>query len=337
MPDGSGIVFTAAAQRTPASEFGSDLWFQPLPDGRPRQITTGLVQYRNVTITTDGSSLVSVGNLQNAGLWRLPLDGGRLEHIPSQREDGLVGLGWLDANTIAFTSFDGGTSQIWTMDLEGANRRQITTDGWNYLPRASRNGQTIFFAATRDGRPGLWRMDRTGAAQRRIVETHGATDLSLTADERSVLFTAPGGDRLDSTWTVSVDGGRPTLLVKGLSRAAASPDGASLAGFWQQGPNARIMLAVFPAGGGEPSAVFDVGAPAANGGVWWSRDGRVLYYTGSDRVNVWRQPLAGGAPAVVTDLADSMISRGDLSPDGRTLLAVRANPRRDAFLIRGFR
>jgi hypothetical protein len=39
----------------------------------------------------------------------------------------------------------------------------------------------------------------------------------------------------------------------------------------------------------------------------------------------------------VTGLADGMIARGDLSSDGRSLLAVRANPLRDAFLITGFR
>jgi hypothetical protein len=32
-----------------------------------------------------------------------------------------------------------------------------------------------------------------------------------------------------------------------------------------------------------------------------------------------------------------MIARGNLSSDGRSLLAVRANPLRDAFLITGFR
>jgi hypothetical protein len=71
--------------------------------------------------------------------------------------------------------------------------------------------------------------------------------------------------------------------------------------------------------------------------VWWSPDSRALHYTNADRTNVWRQSLNGGAPTEVTGLADSMITRGDLSPDGHSLLAVRVNPIRDAFLITGFR
>jgi Tol biopolymer transport system component len=337
MPDGSGIVFTGTMQRKPSMEFGSDLWFQPLPDGPPRPITTGIVEYRNVTISADGSSLVSVGSLQNAGLWRLPLAGDRLERIPSPKEDGIAGLAWLDADTIVLTSFDGGTPQIWTMGIDGGGRRQITTDGANFSPRPTRDGRTIFFVANRQGRSGIWRMDRTGATSQLVAEAPELWDLALSSDERRLLFTAPSVDRTDSTWTVSTGGGPAAMLIKGLTHAAMSPDGRALAGFWQERANAQPALAVFPATGGQPSSVFPGSVATVNGGVWWSRDGRALYFTSGDRMNVRRQPLKGGAATTVTGLADGMISRGDLSPDGRSLLAVRANPLRDAFLITGFR
>jgi Tol biopolymer transport system component/DNA-binding winged helix-turn-helix (wHTH) protein len=337
MPDGSGIVFTGATKRKTTAEFGSDLWFQPLPDGQPRPITTGVIEYRNATISADGTSLVSVGSLQNAGLWRLPLAGDRLERIPSQKEDGIAGLAWLDATTIVFTSFDGGTAQIWTMGTDGSGRRQLTTDGSNGSPRPTADGRTIFFVTNRTGRAGVWRMDASGAGQRLVAEASESWDLALSSDERTLLFTGPGVDRVDSTWTVPTAGGQPSLLVKGLTHAAESPDGRAVAGFWQARPNAQLALAVFPRASPIPSAVFPGSVPTVNGGVWWSRDGRSLYYTNVDRTNVWRQPLSGGAATVVTGLADGMISRGDLSSDGRSLLAVRANPLRDAFLMTGFR
>jgi Tol biopolymer transport system component len=336
MPDGSGIVFTATTERKRSTEFGSDLWFQPLPDGTPRPLTTGVVAYRNASISADGLSLVSVGNLQNAGLWRVPLGAGRLERIPSQKEDGIAGMAWLDADTIVFTSFDGGTPQIWTMGVDGAARRQITTDGKNFSPRPSRDGQTIFFVSDRGGRAAIWRMNRTGASARAVAQAQEIWDLALSPDERSLLFTAPDADRANSTWSVAVDGGVPAMVIKGLTRAAVSPDGRSIAGFWQERAEAPVALAVFPITGGRPSVLAGRMAPF-EGGVWWSRDGRALYYTTADRTNVWRQSLDGGAPVEVTGLGDGMITRGDLSPDGRNLLAVRTYPNRDAFLITGFR
>jgi Tol biopolymer transport system component/DNA-binding winged helix-turn-helix (wHTH) protein len=337
MPDGSGIVFIGTAQSNPSVEFGSRIWFQPLPDGPPRPITTGVVDYRNVTVTADGSSLVSVGSLQNGGLWRLPLAGERIERIPSMKDDGVGGIAWLDSGTIVFTSWDGGSAQIWTMGIDGANRKQITTDGWNFWPRPTKDGGTIFFVSNRDGRTGIWRMDRSGRALRLLAYAPEARDLGLSSDERSLFFTSPGSDRTDSTWVVSADGGTPAPIVKGLTRAALSPDGRSLAGLWQERPNASLVVAVFPMGGGPPTSVFPVSAPSTYGGVWWSRDARALYYTSADRQNIWRQPVAGGTPTLVTGLAEGTIGRADLSPDGRSFLAVQANPLRDAFLITGFR
>jgi len=236
-----------------------------------------------------------------------------------------------------FTSYDGGSPQIWTMSSDGSNRRQITVDGLNSFPRPTKDGRTIFFISNRQGRTGIWRMDRSGGAQRLIAEASEPWDLVLSPDERQLFFTAPSADRTDSTWIVSTDGGQPSLLMKGLSHAVASPDGAALAGFWQARPGAPLALAVFPAAGGQPSTVFTQSLPPIHGGVWWSRDGRTLYYTSADRTNVWRQPLRGGPATALTDVGDGMINRGDLSPDGRSLLAVRVNPLRDAFLITGFR
>jgi Tol biopolymer transport system component/DNA-binding winged helix-turn-helix (wHTH) protein len=338
LPDGSGIIFTGRSQHKSPVEYGSDLWLQPLPDGPPRPITTGVVEYRNVSMSADGLSIVSVGGLQNAALWQVPLTGDRLERIPSQKEDGTSGLAWLDSSTIVFTSFDGGTPQIWTMGIDGAARRQITIDGSNFSPRATKDGRTIFFVSARHGEAGIWRMDRTGAAQRLITRTPEVWDLALSPDERSLYFTAPDDtDRTDSTWVVPTEGGRPMQLVKGLARAAMSPDGRAIAGVWQSRKETQPVLAVFPTAGGKPSLVFAGDVSPDRGGVWWSRDGAALYYTGADRMNVWRQPLHGGSAAPVTRLADGILTRGDLSPDGRTLLAVRGNPLRDAFLITGFR
>jgi Tol biopolymer transport system component len=223
------------------------------------------------------------------------------------------------------------------MSSDGSNRRQITTEGANFSPRPARDGRTIYFVSSKDGRCALWRMDRDGGSPREIAPAPELWDLALAPDERQLLFGAPGPDRLDSTWKVAAAGGEPSLLVDGLTHAAVSPDGRSVAGFWQARQNAQPALAVFPMEGGRPTSVFGAVASMPNGGVWWSRDGRALYYTSVDRVDVWRQPLAGGPPAAVTNLGDGVISRGDLSPDGRTLLAVRAHPLRDALLLTGFR
>jgi hypothetical protein len=54
-------------------------------------------------------------------------------------------------------------------------------------------------------------------------------------------------------------------------------------------------------------------------------------------MNIWRQPLRGGAPAAVTDFVEGAIVRADLGADDRLMLMCRGITLRDAFLISGFR
>ena len=338
LADGSGIVFIAANKSDPSLEFGSRIWVQPLPSGDPYPLTSGVVEYRNVTATADASALVSVGAMQNGSVWQVPLGGsGSSAKIPAMKDDGAAGIAWLDTNRIAFTSIDGGRPQIWTMNADGSARRQLTTDGWNVWPRPARDGRTIYFVSTREDNVGIWRMNADGTAQQPIAKAAEAHDLVLSGDGRSLLFSAPAADRIESTWTVPVQGGEPLLLVKGLTRASASPDGRTVAGVWQERPDANAVVAIFPAAGGAPIERFDRFVASVNGGVWWSRDGESLLITAADRTNLWRQPLRGGPPVQATGFADAVINRGDLSADGRTFLAFRGNPIRDAFLITSFR
>jgi Tol biopolymer transport system component/DNA-binding winged helix-turn-helix (wHTH) protein len=340
LPDGSGIVFVAAEKGEPAIESGSHLWFQPLPDGPPRRITTGLVEYRNVSVSADASALVSVGSVYHASMWTVPIDGsGTLQKIPSLKEDGFAGLAWMGPgpDSLVFTSLDGGTGQIWTMKTDGTGRRQITTEGSNLWPRPTRDGRTIFVASRRDGGSGIWRIDRDGTGARLLARADQPADLVLTPDEQWVVYSSHA-DGVDSTWKIPAAGGEPVVLVPGLTRAASSPDGRTIAGVWQGTANVTPSLAIFSVSGGAPLKIFAGPFTAMKtGGVWWSRDGLALLYTSAERANVWRQDVSGGAPIRLTDFADGVTIRGDVSPDGRTLLAFRGDQLRDAFLIKGFR
>lgn len=339
LADHSGILFIARPRHTLGSGFGAQIWRRPLPGGPSRRITSDLVEYRSISLPADGAALVSVGMTNNAALWVVPVDdAAEPRKIPSLRTDGYLGVAWLDEDTIIFTSPDGSeVQQIWTMKLDGSGRQQLTTDGWNQWPRPSPDGQTIYFASVREGQQGIWRMSRNGAGARLLARVATPFHLALAPDARTLFFTSAARG-LMSTWTIPVEGGTPQLVVDGLDRAVVSPDGRLIAGIWQGTPEMRPALAVFSIEGGPPLHVFDgVFAGPGTGGVWWSADGRSLVYTTAERTNVWRQRLDGGDPTQVTSFTDGLISRGDLSLDGRALITYRGEALRDAYLITGFR
>jgi hypothetical protein len=194
----------------------------------------------------------------------------------------------------------------------------------------------VYCSAIGGGADGIWRMRRDGTGRQLVSRVRNASRLAVARDGGTVFFTALAGD-LPSTWKVPAAGGPPELVVRGLAHAAVSRDGRRLAGFWRADVAARHQLAVFPVEGGAPVHVFEGSFGLDHiGGVWWSARGDALLFTTTERANIWRLALTGGAPVRVTDLPDGTIVRGDLSPDGRTLVAMRGTPVRDVYLLEGF-
>ena len=91
LPDGSGILFVAD-QADEFREYPRKVWFQPYPRGEPHRVTPDLLEYRNVSVRSDGMAFVSVGLDAAYTLWRIPIRGGNPQRIASERYDGLLGV-----------------------------------------------------------------------------------------------------------------------------------------------------------------------------------------------------------------------------------------------------
>ncbi len=340
LPDGSAILFSGRDPTRGTFAYGAQLWMQPYPDGAAQPITVATAEYRNVSVSRDGGSIVSVGMDPVASLWRAPIDGGATAKLPSTRSDGVGGLTWT-ADTLIYTGFDSGQPQLWTMTAEGTGRRQLTTEGWNGSPAVSPDGQSVFFISNRNGRTGIWRMDRDGRGARALADVAYAANLEVTPDGAWLLFSGlHNGDR--ATWRLPAAGGTPSLLAERLERASPSPDGRYVAGVWRESVLDTFEVAVLPIHGGPPVHRFRSNESttftnSGAGSVKWARDGRSLYVTTAERIDIWRQRLDGAPLERVTNFLEGGIFGFALSPDGRSLVVSRGPNLRDAFLITGFR
>jgi Tol biopolymer transport system component len=339
LPDGSGILYIARPPGAFGTGNGGQIYLQPYPSGAPRRVTSDLAEYRTISASADGTQLVSVGFDVRAQMALVPSAGGAETRLPTDRFDGARGMAWTpDGSRIYYSKFTGRTTDIWSMKADGSDAQDVVSGDYSASPSISPDGRTLVFAGTIGPDTGIWRAAVDGTSPRLIAAVPDPRFVIIAKDGRTVFFTASIGGA-PGTYQVPIDGGAPTLFAPLFERAAASPDGQLLAGVYRANPTAQFALAVLSVADAKPVHAFPNFLPTTGGGgsIAFTADGSALLYTTAERYNVWKQPLAGGAPQRVTNFAELSIIQFALSPDGKTLVLCRGSLTRDAYLLTDFR
>ena len=338
VPDGSGILFVAVSGRGWSTGNGGQIYFQPYPSGPLRNITNDVIEYRNISVSDDGRSLVSVGFDAAVRLYHMPYGGGQDRRIDGMRYDGASGVTWMpDGRRFIFTRALRGQRTLWSAAADGSDPRQVTSEGTSAWPAVSADGRSLVFFGDRGADNGIWRSDIDGGNARLLAKVADVSYLVFAPDQKSVYFTSSMRGA-PATYRLSLDGGEPTVVAPLFERAAVSHDGRLLAGTYRETARAPLMMAVIDAQTGRPVHVFPDYTPASgSGSIGWEPDDKAIIYSTVERTNVWRRSLADGRETRVTNFTDLAILRFALSPDGRTLLVCRGTTTRDAFLVSDFR
>ncbi len=339
LPDGSGVVVPASE----AAAFSSaQLWLIRIGGNEPQRITNDLNNYTGVSIASDGSSLVTVQSETLSDLWVVP--GGRAaspRRLTSrgQNGNGGRGLAWTPDGRLVYCSKAGGNFDLWVVDADGGNNRQLTDHpAPNSWPAVSPDGRTVVFSSPRGGPFNQWKVSIDGGTPEQL--THGVFDgpAEITPDGRWVVYLSSTINQ-GTLWKVPLEGGEP-VQIDADSRSrwfSLSPDGTRVAVFFTDQQNPRPRLRIIPLEGGEPIFEGEL-PPLANGFIKWSPDGGGILYA-EDRAgvtNLWLLPLDGGAPEPVTDFDSDLIFWFDYASDG-TLAVARGSISADVILISDFR
>jgi eukaryotic-like serine/threonine-protein kinase len=220
-------------------------------------------------------------------------------------------------------------SALWLVDLSRGSAVPLTnTPGRNDSPVWSPDGRQIAFAADREG------------PQHIFIKTLDQATPDRQLDHSDVLFKAPNDWSPDGTWLLEtqldpdtaqniyrlpVDGGKAERLVAGPTLdvlAALSPDGRWLAYASDETGQYSVYVQPF----GTPGRRVQV-SQQGGAGSWWTRDGRTLFYIGTDLRTLWRadvttgQTFSSGTPRKTGVLPPGVASI-DFSPDRTRVLAI---------------
>ncbi|HEX8148056.1 MAG TPA: winged helix-turn-helix domain-containing protein [Pyrinomonadaceae bacterium] len=340
LADGTGLIVAA---RDNASLLAHQLWQIDYPGGGARAITKDLNSYSSAGVTADMKSLVTVLHRRITNLWIAPGDrASEAVQIHSGNSKDLgwtLGVEWLRDGKIIYGSTASGKEDVWLMNADGSNQRQLTTNaGANFEPTVSDDGRTVVYVSkAADAAQNLWKMNLADGERAQL--TNGGFDLrpDISPDGRWVVYMSVIKDS-PTLWKTSIDGGEAAVQLsdKIASVPRVSPDGRFIACFYRAQVDTYSKIAVLPFDGGEPVKVFDRSPTTfVEAGIRWTPDGRALSFIDNrDGVsNVWLQPLDGSPAKQLTNFTSETIFRFAWSPDGKMIVAERGTETGDIVLI----
>jgi Tol biopolymer transport system component len=270
--------------------------------------------------------------------------GHHADDLAASQNKGNGGINWRQDGSIVYASNETGNQNIWSMNADGSNARQLTFDEHaNAEPVASADGRHIVFVSYRTGSAHIWRMNPDGTGQRQLTFGQYEDWPQVSSDSRWIVYHSEESSR-DSIWKIPIEGGDAVKLTdRPAKHPIISPDGKLLSYLSRdEQASSPWSLTVVPFDGGTPVKTFDI--PPTVSQQWhgprWTPDGQALTYivTSGGVSNVWYQALSGGQPRKLTDFKEGQIDAFAWSPiDQRQLLCVRTTVTTDLFLIRNFK
>jgi serine/threonine protein kinase len=194
---------------------------------------------------------------------------------------------------------DSSKTDIWRVDTDGANPKQLTYGVGDVAPRCSPDGQWVYYTDVINDRP--MRVPVAGGKSQAVPGTAappillGTPGTSVSRDGRYFTFVALRGDEPDRVKIAIVDLSESTEPRTRL----VDPD-----------PRIRAQPQITP-------------------------DGRALVYiiheNGAD--NLWLQPLDGSRGRKITDFTSDGIQNFEYSPDGKNLGVMRSRAESDVVVL----
>jgi Tol biopolymer transport system component len=343
LKDGSAL---ATAGRIKFSGTNDQLWLVAYPDGELRKMTNDLNSYRNLNLTPDSTKLVTVHSEVKSNIWVVPVnnpkDAALITNDPAS-QNGAKGLDWTPDGKLVYTSLANGHQNIWVMNADGGQPRQITpdSDDNNHFPSVSNDGKYVVFASSRSGPSHIWRADLDGGNLTELTKGKHDVKPNCSPDGDWIVYSSQK-DAVRVIMKMSARGSTAeadALTDKYADFPVVSPNGKLVACLYQEEISSPLKVALLPLAGGAPIQMLNLPNIYPWPSVRWSADGQALSYLDpkDHSTNVWLLPLDGGAVSKVTDFQGEQIFAYAWSRDGRYLACARGTIYRDVVMISRFR
>jgi eukaryotic-like serine/threonine-protein kinase len=307
------------------------IWQVAYPSGERTRVTNDLNSYVGASVSADGRSLATVQTATVAGIYVGDRPGEEPRRVTGGPgvADGLAGLAFLPDGRIVYSSSASGLPQLWIVDDDGRNARQLTSmKGPAQFPWSAPDGKWIYFTSFATEGICLFRIAPDGSGLQQLTKDGDSRNAVVSPDGTALYFTATRSGK-PRPMKVSSEGGAPVPLPEVYFRVHdISPDGTRLMGVSWSDAQRRIVLAQYSLKDGKLELMTDFPTNVLftpGGGL-----AGVQRIQGKAVVGVW--PAGGGSFKAAAPPTSDSIYGGAVSRTGRLALS-RGQSTNDVVLI----
>ena len=234
----------------------------------------------------------------------------------------------------------GGNYDVWIMEADGSDPHRLTVEtGGDGNPVVSPDGTRVVFLSDRRGTMDLFTVNVDGSNANRLTDSGFAVDPEWTRDGKWIIYLGYGSEPGKVVlYKMPSEGGDGVRLREiNANGPRVSPDGKRLlhGAYYEDERKWKQDIISLETGEVEWSQYIE-GASEHD----WSPDGSAIIYSKhTDGVdNLWRQPLDGGDPEMITDFTEREgIISFRFSRDGKQIALSKGLTTSDIVLLKNFR
>lgn len=246
-------------------------------------------------------------------------------------------LDWSKNGDIIYASRASGKSELWQMNNDGSNPKQISSNanvtyGLAVLP----SDGSLIFASKQNDKKGIWQTDSNGKNLRQISE--GIDQLPDVSNYGEIVFHR-GMGYAEGVFLASIGEKRSQMLREKCYFPAISPDGKQTACYFMDWSDQRKWrIALVSTESGELIRKIDLPISIYERQIRWHSSGKYItqIFSVGENLKLILLPIDGGEAKIFDGLGKGISNLPEWSADGKQFLYSLINETQDAVMLTNF-
>jgi Tol biopolymer transport system component len=222
-------------------------------DGSGVKQLTKKGQCYDAHFTPDGKTVIYENGLD---IWKMSADGGGQTNLTNTTDNPeAYPVVAPDGSRIAYLFAWPGGFEIYTMKLDGTDRKPVTSRSIDLTPAWSPDSKKIAFASLRSGSFNIWVVNKDGSGLAQVTKfgpERVAESPVFSPDGKQIAFTTIAKGTAWEIWVVNLDGSNPHKVV---GTVGTDPNNSTYIAAWKQG---KFLIGGYQ-GGWDPYFVAESG------------------------------------------------------------------------------